>query len=94
MNHKAFWVYFHDRFIRLPNLPNQQFASYLTNFLDGFHYKVYLTILLMFVTILTDLFNHWFPIGTNPGSISKEVFTLLKKGGGRGWLWRSWLPSY
>ena len=82
MNHKAFWVYFHDRFIRLPNLPNQQFASYLTNFLDGFHYKVYLTILLMVVTILTDLF----PNGANPGSVSKGVFTLLKKGGGRGWL--------
>ena len=35
----------------------------------------------MFETILTDVFNHCFAPGANPGSISGGVITLLKKGG-------------
>ena len=30
--------------------------------------------------ILTDVFNHWFTLGAIPGSVSKCVITLLKKG--------------
>ena len=36
----------------------------------------------MFVPILTDEFNYWFPHGTILGSVTKGVITLLKKGGG------------
>ena len=32
----------------------------------------------MFVSILTDMFNHWLK-GAIPGSITKSVITLLKK---------------
>ena len=35
----------------------------------------------MFVTILTDVFNHWLAHGANSGSISRGVITLLKEGG-------------
>ena len=35
----------------------------------------------MFVPIPTDMFNHWFTQGVIPGSITKGVITLLKKGG-------------
>ena len=39
----------------------------------------------MFVPILTDMFNHWFAQGTIPGSVTKGVITLLKKGGRHVW---------
>ena len=49
--------------------------------LDGLPYEVYLRISHMFVPILTDVFNHWFAQGAIPGSVTKGVITLLKKGG-------------
>ena len=39
----------------------------------------------MFMPILIDVFNHWFAQGTIPGSITKGVITLLKKGGRHVW---------
>ena len=39
----------------------------------------------MFVPILTDMFNHWFAQGAIPGSVTKGVTTLLKKGGRQVW---------
>ena len=39
----------------------------------------------MFVPILTDMFNHWFTQGAIPGSVTKDVITLLKKGGKHVW---------
>ena len=39
----------------------------------------------MFVPILMDRFNHWFAQGAIPGSITKGVITLLKKGGRHVW---------
>ena len=39
----------------------------------------------MFVPILTDMFNHWFAQGAIPGSVTKGVITLLKKGGRHFW---------
>ena len=39
----------------------------------------------IFVLILTDMFNHWFTQGAIPGSITKGVITLLKKGGRHVW---------
>ena len=98
---------FVDRFARSPDLPLQEFRSYLADFprlgateaascevrdalkqvglnkslgLDGLPYEVYLRLLLMFVPILTDMFNHWFIQGATPGSVTKSVITLLKKG--------------
>ena len=38
-----------------------------------------------FVPILTDMFNHWFAQETIPGSVTKGVITLLKKGGRHVW---------
>ena len=49
--------------------------------LDGLPYEVYLRMSHMFVSILTDMFNHWFAQGAIPGSITKGVITLLKKEG-------------
>ena len=49
--------------------------------LDGLPYEVYLRMSHMFVPILTDMFNHWFTQGAIPGSVTKGVITLLKKGG-------------
>ena len=49
--------------------------------LDSLPYEVYLTLSHMFVPILTDIFNHWFAQGAIPGSVTKDVITLLKKGG-------------
>ena len=49
--------------------------------LDGLPVEVYLRMSDMFVPILTDVFNHWFAQGAIPGSITKGVITLLKKGG-------------
>ena len=48
--------------------------------LDGLPYEVYLRMSHMFVHILTDMVNHWFAQGTIPGSVTKGVITLLKKG--------------
>ena len=53
--------------------------------LDGLPYEVYLRMPHMFVPILTDMFNHWFAQGAIPGSISKGMITLLKKGGRHVW---------
>ena len=39
----------------------------------------------MFVFILKDMFNHWFAQGAIPGSITRGVITLLKKGGRQIW---------
>ena len=48
-------------------------------------YEVYLRLPHMFVPILTDMFNHWFAQGAIPGSVTKGVITLLKKGGRHVW---------
>ena len=53
--------------------------------LDGLPYEVYLRLPHMFVPILTDMFNHWFIQGAIPGSVTKGVITLLKKGGRHVW---------
>ena len=53
--------------------------------LDGLPYEVYLRIAHIFVPILTDMFNHWFAQGAIPGSVTKGVITLLKKGGRHVW---------
>ena len=53
--------------------------------LDGLPYEVYLRMSHMFVPILTDKFNHWFAQGAIPGSVTKGVITLLKKGGRHVW---------
>ena len=53
--------------------------------LDGLPYEVYLRMSHMFVPILTDVFNHWFAQGAIPGSITKGVITLLRKGGKHVW---------
>ena len=53
--------------------------------LDGLPYEVYLRMLHMFVPILMDMFNHWFAQGPIPGSVTKDVITLLKKGGRHVW---------
>ena len=116
---EAFPVHFRDRFARCPDLPVQEFRSYLADFprlqeaetascegfvtecefcdalkqvslnkspgLDGLLYEVYLRLSHMFVPILTDMFNHWFAPGAIPGSFTKSVITLLKKGGRHVW---------
>ena len=53
--------------------------------LDGLPYEVYLRMSHMFVLILTDMFNHWFAQGAIPGSVTRGVITLLKKGGRHVW---------
>ena len=53
--------------------------------LDCLPYEVYLRMSHMFVPILTDMFNHWFAQGAIPGSVTKGVITLLKKGGRHIW---------
>ena len=53
--------------------------------LDGLPYEVYLRMSHIFVPILTDMFNHWFAQGAIPGSVTKGVITLLKKGGRHVW---------
>ena len=52
---------------------------------DGLPYEVYLKLPHMFVPILTNIFNHWFAQGAIPGSVTKGVITLLKKGGRHVW---------
>ena len=39
----------------------------------------------MFVPILTNMFNHWFAQGAIPGSVTKGVIPLLKKGSMHVW---------
>ena len=53
--------------------------------LDGLPYEVYLRLSHMFVPILTDMFTYWFAQGTIPGSVTKGVITLLKKGSWHAW---------
>ena len=53
--------------------------------LDGLPYEVYLKLPHMFVPILSDMFNHCFAQGAIPGSVTKGVITLLKKGGRYVW---------
>ena len=53
--------------------------------LDGLPHEVYLRMSHMFVPILTDMFNHWFAQGAIPGSVTKGVIILLKKGGRHVW---------
>ena len=53
--------------------------------LDGLPHEVYLRLPHMFVPILTDMFNHWFAQGAIPGSLTKGMITLLKKGGRHVW---------
>ena len=48
--------------------------------LDGLPFEVYLRMLHMFAPILTNVINHWLAQGAIPGSITKGVITLLKKG--------------
>ena len=49
--------------------------------LDSLPYEEYLRMSHMFVHIVMGVFNHWFAQGAIPGSITKDVITLLKKGG-------------
>ena len=117
--HDAFQAHFRDRFARCPDLPLQEFCSYLADFphlgaaeaasckgvitecevrdalkqvglskspgLDGLPYEDDLRMSHMFVPILTDMFKHWFVQGAIPGSITKSMITLLKKGGRHVW---------
>ena len=53
--------------------------------LDGLPYEVYLRLPHMFLPILTDVLNHWFAQEAIPGSITKGVIPLLKKGGMHVW---------
>ena len=53
--------------------------------LDCLAYKIYLRPPHMFVPILTDVFSHWFAHGAIPGSVTKGLITLLKKGGSDVW---------
>ena len=53
--------------------------------LDGLPYEVYLRMSHMFVPILTDMFNLWLAQRAIPGSVTKGVITLLKKGGRHVW---------
>ena len=53
--------------------------------LDVLPDEVYLRMSYMFVPILTDMFNDWFAQGAIPGSVTKGVITLLKKGGRHVW---------
>ena len=48
--------------------------------LNGLPYELYLRLSHMFVRILTDMSNHWFTQGPIPGSVTRGVVTLLKKG--------------
>ena len=49
--------------------------------LDNLPCDVYLRLSHIFVPILTDMLNHWFNQGAIPGSVTKGVITLMKKGG-------------
>ena len=62
-----------------------QFGPNKSPGLDNLLYEVYLRLSHMFVPILTNMFNHWFTQGGIPGSVTKGVITLLKKGGKHVW---------
>ena len=49
--------------------------------LDGLPYEVYFRMSYMFVPVLMGMFNHWLAHWATPGTIIKEMITLLKKGG-------------
>ena len=53
--------------------------------LDGLPYEVYSRLPHMFVPILTDVFNHLLALRAIPDSVTKDVITLLKKGGRYVW---------
>ena len=53
--------------------------------LDSLPYEVYLRMSHVFKPIMTDMFNHCFAQGAIPGSITKSVITLLKKGSRHVW---------
>ena len=116
---EAIRAHFQDRFASFPDLPVQEFLSYLADFprldkaevanceglvtecevrdalkqvdrnkflgLESLPYEVYLRLPHMFVPILTDICNHWFAQGAIPGSVTKGVITLLKKGSRHVW---------
>ena len=63
----------------------KQAGLYKSPGLDGLPYEMYLRLSHVFVPILTDMFNHWFARGAIPGSITKGVITLLKKGSKHVW---------
>ena len=83
----AFRAHFRDCFARCTDLHDalKQVGLNKSPVLDGLPYEVYLRMLHMFVPILTDMFNHWFAQGAIPGSVTKGVITLLKKGGRHVW---------
>ena len=115
----VFRAHFRDRFARCPDLPLQDFRSYLADIprlgaaeaascegvitecevcdalkqvgfdklprLDSLPYEVYLRLPHMLMPILTDVFNHWSAQEAIPGSVTKGVITLLKKGGKHVW---------
>ena len=43
------------------------------------------TFVIALPAVLMDMFNHWFAQGAIPGSVTKGVITLLKKGGKHVW---------
>ena len=53
--------------------------------LEGLPNEVYLRLPHMFVPILKDMFNHRFAQGAIPGSVTKGMITLLKKGDRHVW---------
>ena len=76
--------------IALPAVLISRFRSFVAIFnkspgLDILLDEVYLRLPHMFVPILMDMFNHWFAQGAIPGSVTKGVITLLKKGGKQVW---------
>ena len=83
----AFRAHFRDCFACCTDLRDalKQVGLNKSPVLDGLPYEVYLRMLHMFVPILTDMFNHWFAQGAIPGSVTKGVITLLKKGGRHVW---------
>ena len=65
------------------NQPSSRFARVGLNKLPrlvGLPYEIY-----MFFPILTDMFNHWFVQGAIPGSVTKGMIILLKKGSRHVW---------
>ena len=49
--------------------------------IDDLPDEVYFRLPRIVMPILTDMFNHWFAQEAIPGSVTKGVITLLKKGG-------------
>ena len=79
--HDAFRAHFRDHFACCPDLPLQEFRSYLADFpclgaVQGASCEV----------VVTECeVNHWFAQGAILGSITKSVITLLKKGDKHVW---------